>query len=106
MEVGILGPVLGISVLGAEGTLELSEALSGVFSIDIVSNVVVIDTSDDADGLVLWLHYLNERMLMLESFFAHLTVVKVLADAALVADASDGSDATTVTCYLGVLDYS
>lgn len=83
--------------------LELFHTLHWVLPVDVFA-LVIIDSCQDHLRFILWSQNLNERVFMSKSFFTHLTVVKVLADAAFISDARDRTDPTAVTCNLQVLD--
>jgi hypothetical protein len=59
--------------------------------------LIFVDTCDDGCWSIFWSNNLDEWVLMTESLFADITVVKVLADAALVSNSNDRMYTTTIT---------
>jgi hypothetical protein len=97
-------PVFGISVLRAEGFLEVLELVLRIFRLVVFSISIVNDSSDNGSGFLFGLEDLNEGVLMAKSFFADFAVVEVLADATLVSDSTDGTDPAAVTGNIQMLN--
>jgi hypothetical protein len=85
--------------------LELSETLSRILPVDLIKALFInVHSCEDGIRSIFRSQNLNEGMLVAESLFTDLTVVKVPAHAALVSDASDGADAAAIACHIQVLD--
>jgi hypothetical protein len=104
LNVTVFAQFCGDGTILAEHLGKLLETLFRFIPVDILSASVVIHSSQDSLWYIFRIKDLNEWMFMVKSLFTYFTVVKVLTHAALVPDASDGCNTTSITSHIKMLD--